>query len=476
MDKNYAESKRVGRGILSLSINKFIFLILGIVYAIIIPRTLGPESFGIFSFWLSIFFIMYFFLEFGAGTTITRYIPQFKKEKKDRSYLIIQRSLLIKLPLILLLMIIPILFLDNLIVIGLIVIATILFSINNILQRYFYAHKKMFLFSSYTITRRTFRIITIPILFLLTGIVGALLGLLITELIILLIYLKPFFKIKPKKIKDKTFKYWNYLKLGLSTYLSSFLSLANSKIAVILSVIYTNFTITGLFGFASEVLLAIKGVMMSMAEGITPNLIEYHIVKNPRRFIRSFILGWRYLCIIIFWISPVLFIYSSFLISTFIGGNYLGSANLIQVLIIGSIFSVLSKDYFNILLVYEKKRAILISNIIEFSVFMVLAVITTPYFGIISLAWSLVCANITAFLYIQFKISKETEISFPAKETLKPLFSSIPMFIIFLLMPSTNIIMVGLSIMLGTLAYISSLFLLKGLEKEDIARFLYIFK
>ena len=87
---------KMGRGIVYIFRGKVAIVGLTLLNATLIPRTLGPEQMGFYTYWLSVCFILGTLLDLGGSPIIFRYIPEFRKRDEGKIRPLIRMVLLLK--------------------------------------------------------------------------------------------------------------------------------------------------------------------------------------------------------------------------------------------------------------------------------------------------------------------------------------------------------------------------------------------
>lgn len=348
------------------------------LFAVFVPRLMGPENYGRFALVtsLSIWFVM--FSNLGLSQVIGRYVPEFKLQgdkeglKKFFSNLLavslgsgtVAASLYLLLTL---------LWLNDLDVILLITIASTVF-----IQAWAHPFFSLFLglnqaarWGMDEIFRRWFSIIFLLLGFYLDGLRGACLGLLLSELIVLSIGIW----------WGKSYLSWSelkldlgylipYLQFGLIFFVSNLLYIAFQHSGeVLVRIFYGNYIEVGYFGLAYNVYLTIAATMPRFVSAFTPLMITL-LAKGKTEELGQWIeqlLKWLSVGGILV-VFAVLFLGND-LVPLVLGVAYRPVAINFMVLSITMLFQALSSVGHLLTLIYERPKLALTASIIRFGAF-----------------------------------------------------------------------------------------------------------
>jgi stage V sporulation protein B len=450
----------------------------GLIFSIILARLLHPELFGIYQLALSVGYLLLTFTDFGINGTIVRYVSYAlgnKDEKLARSYF----KFLFKLKIAFTVVFSSFLaifakalanyiFHNPAIFLPLEITAIFLFlwSILDFLDYTFTALQE---FKYPTIRHSLYegsRLVVVPFLLLLGfSVSGALVGLclaLLAPLLVLFYALKrkgPFLlrgaavSIERKRI----LRFLGYLSFG-SIAGVVFVYVDSIMLGIFMPIEYVGFYRAGYnLVFALTGLVTITTVLFPIFTQIEGAELENAFKKV---FKYSSLLAIPGTIGVIFMAEPI--------VKLIYGEEYLPAV--LPMYVLSLLLAAAPMDFFGILFNAKEKpeyptKLIIVSSILNvvLNYFFILRV------GIVGAAIATVISRYVNFVALGF-LSKRVLSVFPDLQSFyKPLFSSVPMlgFLYFIPQPLTLFVGIG-EIIIAVLIYISTMFLIKGIEKEDI--------
>ena len=214
--------KQISKGALYIWAGKLAALVMYAVNVTLIPRISGPESMGFYSYWLSVYFVSATILDFGAGTILTRYLPELRKTDPESIRPLIKKVVQMKFPLIFLIILGGALLLSReRMYFYPILLASVLLSIATVAKMVLYTYKDMKKYSLVDFTRVSIRLLLILLLFILFKDFGILLAILLSTALVALIFGSFALKLIPKTSGALAAPFRQYLTFGLFIYLGS---------------------------------------------------------------------------------------------------------------------------------------------------------------------------------------------------------------------------------------------------------------
>lgn len=472
------EVRKIGKGTLYILFGKVLLVFLGLLNVSLVPKILGPENMGFYSYWFSIFFILVAILNLGGPEVLTRYIPELRKRNYNSIRPLIEKTIGIKIPFTLLILLIGLfLFSSEKSHFSIIFLASICASIVVILQTILYSYKYMGKYVLIPLSRSVARLFLVIALFILFGAIGILFGILIGAFINLLISGLFIINLLPKTsgALDRPFR--EYLSFGLFVYLGIlFFDLTIWSVVVLSEKYIDDMAVIGFLGLGLQIcLIAIIGIIFSVSESILPSLFEFH-VTNHEKLKRSLELSWKYTNIALFPTIFGLFVLANPAISIVVGEEFLPTVEIIDLLLPATAFIAWSKIHQQILLVYEKKKEIFVTQLIGFIVFLISGLVLIKNIGVTGAPIAISLGTSVGFIGTYFLSSKIIKIHSYSRYIFKPFIASIGMCIILSFIEVKNpTYLLGASV-LGLSIYLIIMLLIKGITRTDIERVKEVFK
>lgn len=476
-DRKYHESKKIGRGSLYILLGRIAMIFLGALNVTLVPRILGPTNMGFYSYWLSVFLILLALLDLGGYSILIRYLPELRKRNQSSVRPLIKKTIELKFPFILLI------FLGGLFVFSreryyflIIFLASTFFSISMIIQAGLYAYGDMKKYALLRFSRVLTRFILILVLFIVLGSIGILYGILVGA--ILVTFISGFFIIKllPKTSGSLEKPIREYLTFGLFVYLGSSFSVLTTWSSVVLSKKYIpDMDLIGFLGLGLQIcLVAIGGIVLFVGESVFPSLVEFH-VTNYEKFKRSLELNWKYTNMILFPIISGFFILSKPVITIVVGEGYLPTVEIIDLFLPAIVFITWTGIHRQILLIFEKKKEIFLSQFIGFVVFLICGLILIKNLGITGAPIAVSLGTFIGFICMYLVSARTMKIHSYLSHIIRPFMASAGMSIILSLVVVNTIITLLGTITFGASIYFILMMLIKGITRDDIERVKNIF-
>lgn len=450
----------------------------GLVFTIILARLLLPELFGVYHLALAVGFMLLTFTDLGINGTLVRYVSHaVGNNDKDLAssyfrYLIKPKFILAFLAsLALILLANPValhVFHKPDLFLPLQIVGIFLFfqSFLDFVASSFVAFHR---FEYTTLTRIIYegmRLILVPILILLGfSVFGALVGLIISVAAALFILTYFLLRNYPFLLKGKTVKIERRRLLRFISYLTIgsisgvfFGSVDSIMLGIFMPVEYVGFYRAGfniVFGIAG--LVSIAGVLFPVFTQLEGDELENAFKKV---FKYSSMLSFPCAFGLLFIAEPV--------IKVVYGIDYLPAV--LPMYILSFLIIIAPLDFFGILFNAKEKpeypaKLIIISStlnvVLNYFLILQIGMIGAAIATVISRYFNIVCLGF---------LSKKVLNVFPHLDTIyKPLFSSLVMLSFLYFVPHPTTILFGIGgIIIAVIIYISVMFLIKGIEKEDI--------
>lgn len=461
------ETKKVGRNIAFTILGQLVGIVIAFLYITFIPRNLGPERLGQFSYWISLCFILAAALDFGTSF-YSRYISEFKIKAPGKVKAILIESLKVDGAIFLgLIFIIPTVLDISPLEMAAVFLGAILTTVLSIFAQVFYSYERLG-YSSFI--RNVMRCIRIALILLIvkSG-VNLLWALFLPELITVFLYALPFKNILPDEKPSLPEGMKRYLSFGLYAYLGTvcFLVLGRSTV-VLAKEMVGDLNLVGYTSIGVEIsIYALRILAVSVFFAALPSGIRYMSNDDQNRFDRFLELSWRYGNIIIFPLcfGFVLFGYKA--VELFIGKRYIPGVPIIFSFLPSSVLLFWLQAHHHLLVIYEKKEFLFYSSLISVLIFITIATGTVFKIGIYGLPLSLSIGLLAGYIYAYLRTSSFKKIRGYFSSILKPLGSGMVMsFVVYLLRMFSSMDMIYL-VLLGAITYIISMIFFKGISKED---------
>lgn len=464
------DKRELWKGFLFVLSSKVAIITLGIVQITIIPRILNPTNMGIYSYWLSVLLIFSTILDLGGPEILSRYLPVLRMRDQKSVKSMFKKNIQVKIFLLPPLILAGLyLFKDERAYFIIIFSASVFASLSNLIQAGFYGFKDFSRYSMIQASRILIRLIFVIILFSLLGSIGIIYALLGGATLTALLFYPRIKKLVPPHYGKLSTSFTEYFFYGLYLYSGNTLGILNIWLAVILVKNFIpDLEVVGFLGLAIQIcLFAITGVVASVYESIFPTLIEFH--TNNHSQLRKFIgLNWKYTNIILMPAVIGFYFLADPTISFFIGMEYLPTAEIIRYILPAVIFFTWRGVYQQVLLIFEKKKEYLLTQLAGFLSFFTLAIILINNIGVLGASIAISFGSFISFLFCYFYANKLIKIKSYIMHAIKPVLASLVAFGVINMIEIDSIFILLSSVILGILIYLSVMILIRGITKEDI--------
>lgn len=454
----------------------------GFIITVMLARLLSPEEYGIYYLAISIGFFLLTFTDLGVNGTLVRYVSHAigeNDEKLARSYFRylfkfnIFLTLTVSISLILFAKPLaygvfnkPSLFLP-LEAMGIFVLlmsfVTFLRGGFNALHQFKYDTLKSIIYEG-------LRLILIPTFILLGfSIFGAMIALCLSVLITLLILL--YFMIKNYSFlfkgdvveinRKKILRFFSFITIG------SISGVIFAYVDSIMLGIFLPAEWVGFYRAGYNIVFAVAG-LITIANVLFPVFTQLEGSELRGAFNRVF----KYSMVFSFPAALGLIFVSENLVKLVFGVEYLPAAAPMQILSLIILIATTSGFFGHILYAKEKPEYTAAITIISMSMNVFLNYILILEYGIIGAAVATVISRYFNFIALVYLSKKVLDI-FPGWGSFyKPLISSLMMFVFLYMIPSPDTLLIGVvEVFVGLVIYTTTLFLIKGIGKEDLEYF-----
>ncbi len=486
-------SVKIARESIWQAIYTFISKFGALIFVILLARFLKPEGFGIYNLAMVITLVFITFTELGINQTTLRYVSDAlgKKQKSKavgylRYLLKIKTILTIIFSLLLIILSYPLAFFifkkpEIFPLLLALSVYLIILSYETFFERLFYAINQIKYLLFKEITLQVLKISVASLVFFIIiekfRTIWIILGLILVNFIALLILLFLLRKLAPFLLKKSSIGIDKKRVLNFLKYLS---------IAGIFSVLfgYIDTLMLGIFvtpdyiGYYSSALSLVTslGVIFSVAWVILPVFTQLKESQMKDSFDKVF----RYICLLSIPLTFGALIFGRYFIRLFFGYDYL-LATIPFMFLTGHIFYVILGGVIISLFSSKEKpkyvtKMILIASLMNIILNLVLISVLVK----ISFTWAISGAAIATVISVYFylfalmiRAKKDFGIRFKFSYFIKPLFSSLVMFVVLFLINKVfitdmNLIIGIFEILLGVIIYFAIMALIRGVGKQDI--------
>jgi len=226
--------------------------------------------------------------------------------------------------------------------------------------------------------------------------------------------------------------------------------------------------IVGYTSIAVEISLYVLRIIgTSVFFAALPSGVRYLANDDLNRLDRFLELAWRYGNMLIFPLAFGFLFIGNKLIGIFVGEEYVAGVPLMFSFLPSAIILFWLQAHIHILIIYEKKQALLYSNLISVLGFIVMAMILVARIGIYGLPLSLAIGLFIGYGYAYYRTSSFSTIKNYLSSILKPIGSGLVMILVMMGLKRISLIHWAYFIPVGAIFYIISMVLIKGISKED---------
>jgi len=394
-------SRSIGQGATKIFIGKAIGLVIAFLSLVTIPRWLGPEQMGYYSYWLAIFFILVALYDLGNARLIQRYISEFLTVGQEQVKPFLKRIFCLEFLLFGLIILVGSFYFSSRLVSFLIIaIGALLHSLAAIIQNYFYAQKSMGKFTAIPVIINFSRWLGLLVLVFFFKQLGILLAIILGAIIVWLSWGSHFLRQLPQVSGSlaKPFKF--YFLTSLTFFGVNIFFILTNRLAVPLAETFLqDLTLIGYLGTALLIVLqTLKNFTVTLAESILPSLVDYYVQEAKEKMKVIVATAFKYTNLLVF---PLIFGLAALIepfIYYFIGADYLPTTRIIIWLLPALLFLSWYEINNRILIAEEKIRTIFLIQLTGFLVFIILSLALISQLGIIALPLALSLAALVNFI------------------------------------------------------------------------------
>lgn len=454
--------------------------LLAFVYFTIIAREIGAENLGKYSFALSFAMIFTIFVDLGLTSAMVREVAKIKEKIKEFTNAVFGAKIIF-----------------SLLTFGLVVVAINIMNYPEITKNFVYLAAISLILDSFHLTfygvfrgGRNLKYESIGLVLGQLVVLGfgavvvyfnlslyLLFAALISGSVFNIIYSAVLVKLKenflPRPIFDKkSFKY--LFKISISFALAGIFVKIYSYIDTVLLSCLKGDLAAGLYSIPIKLTLAFQFIPMALVASLYPTM-SYYYSSSRERLEGIFLKGMRYLMFIATPLAFGLYVISDKLILTLYGTEYTPSILPLKILSFGLIFAFLSFPVGSILNACDRQKtqtkilgATMIINIILNSVLIYFySVVGASIAALVSYLFLVLVGMMYARKIVKYNIWYLSKIG------IQTFFASVLMAsTVYLLKPYVGFVMLGI---VGILVYPVYLYIIGGIEKEDVSYFRNIF-
>lgn len=471
---------QIGKKLISNTIYLFLdwfsLTLFGFLFWLVAAKTLSPEGYGIVVTVVNFIMLVTTFTSLGIGPAVIKLIPEFVARKKIKdAYSLVKFSTKLLLIILVPIMLLLLLFSQNLSTLLKIPLIAILLCIFSIFFSSFFGlfysvllgfqnMKKCFLVDSTYLSIRI--VISLILVFLGFHYYGFLVGILLSWFLgLFLIIDKHYFKLTTSISHKKLFYY--SIPAFITTMASALMTYTPNIILMILK--YPE--ITGIFAVAFTLSSIIRVIPSVFTQALVPIISGLSIKRDPKTQ-QSYLIAlvFRYALFLILPISFLLLLFSKYAVLLFSKYAFIEATSYLSILVPASLLAGMGSIFlFNIYAIGKPKtqRNILVAVAITF---LLISIPLTKYYSATGLSFGYLSAMILLFFLSAFYIKKYIGLKLFVSDILKVIISSaLIALVLFFLKPfiSNIVTLLSISIPVGLL-YLFSLLFLKFYRKEDI--------
>jgi len=465
---------QTGRGTILILLGKMAMILVALAQAVIIPRTLGPQSMGFYAYWVSIYFILASIFQLGGPSIIARYIPDLRIRQEEAIKPLINTVLLMRIPVIVLVGLAGSLFFrGELTHYFVIFVGAAFFSVAIVFSSVFYAYRRMGIYASMPIVRIILKVGLILFLFPSWGNQGTLLALLGSAVMVCVCLGLALLPLLPTSSEKRTGAIKEYATFGLWIYLAALAAIMSNRLVVVLARQYVDdLAVIGFLGLAQQVFFVLTPVVFSIGEGVLPSLIESHTLAR-KKISLSIELAWKYTSLLVFPLMAGVYVLARPAVAVLVGEDFVPAVPIINLFLPAMMLSSWSYIHREILFTYKKQRFILISALIKLAVFLSSAPFLLKIMGISGAPIAVflgALASYTCNLIVSRRIQR---IPRYIQHVVRPLAASIGGGLIISFIPVSGLVSLVGAAAAGLGLYFTLMWLMGGISFQDIRRIGY---
>ncbi len=363
-------SRSISNAIVVFSGRAFI-AVLSIAYLVVIPRVLGPESYGFYNYWFAQIFLLMTIFDLGSSDMLKRYLPHMLHRRSGQARTLVRDVLVAKLALMpLALLAVP----------GhdawhfylLILAASVLGTWSWITSDIHYAAGNMGRYSLYHLMRKLVRLLLLVALFLLFGELGIIAALVASEVIVFAVFLALLRDTVPRPAAPLPRPFVRYAAFGLVVYLATVLYMVVARAPIIIAK-EQGFSYTEIAYLALAIdicYFGLRELFYAISESVQPAQALQHAEGRMDRVAASIRASGRWTLMLMCPCLLALYFMLD-LVLGLIGEGYLPAAPVVAAFLPVVVFNTLTFVYRQALIIAERQRWILVACGAGFAVFVV---------------------------------------------------------------------------------------------------------
>ncbi len=470
---------KIAKGTTFIIAGRVAGVISGFLFILIVPRVLGPEHMGYYSYWFSIFSILVLIMNFGGNQTLQRFIPELAIEDPGCIKSLLYRTALVKLVLCAVIAVLVFaVFRDTPLTALVITAGACVYSLVNLTGQFFYGLKQMDKFAVMAPLQSLGRLGCVVLFFLLWNTRGIIFGIIVSGLLYLLVYALPFVRNLSAcgPIKKCAFSW--YFRSGFFLFAGDVLFIIMQRLMVPISKKFVgDLAALGHLGLAFLIFQTLSTVPKSIALGLLPRVVELlkehdssddSVAFDELRSIYNE--TWRYITVLIFpIIAGVAFLIHP-AIRIFIAPSYLPAAHISFFLLPALYFA--SYMPLNIKYLQAHNKGLFLAGVTASicALFIVLCATATALLGTAGAALALSASLMILWFILTLSQDKYIDYKKLVISTFKSVIASISMLAAIWKIPVSGVMVLTLNIVAGACVYFLVLWLVRGITEVDIRR------
>lgn len=465
-----SDVRRFGKNTLALFIAQIISSILSILLGIFIARDLGVISLGKYSFAFSFVLFFSIFIDLGYNTFLIREVARDKsKVNKFVSNLISFRLILGVIVFIFIIMTINLMGYpsDTKNVVYLFAFYILIESFSTIYRSVFRAFERMEYEALITILSNLLRV-SFALIFIFLGYGLMVIGLIfifsgIFDLLISTIVCERKFVKSKLEIDFSFFK--GTIKIALPLVMTSLFTTVFIKADTIMLSILKGDAVVGWYNAAYNLVLGLRFIPGLIVTAIVPTLSYYYITSKTllKAIYEKY---FRYLIILGLPAAMGITLLSDKIILLVYGSKFANSIIALQILSWDVLLIFLYTMLSGLLISIDRQNKMAITAAVTALLNVLLNIILIPYYSYIGAAVATVCSETFLFIIYFYLVSKQIYLLPIHKILAKPLIALVIMSLFILFFSWLNFFIL---VIFGALIYFGTLYLIKGVSKEDLA-------
>ena len=445
--------------------------------ALLIPRLLGPQSMGVYAYWVSIFLVLQAAFELGTLSVLARYLPEYWMARPGAVRSLFRLMLGVKFPVILAVLgagvfLTP----DPPLHFAAVAAAAGITAVGIAYARVLYARGRMAQYALYPLVRVGTRLLLILALFPLLGDGGTVLAFLAGSILTALVFGPLAERLMPGQSAPLPQPMRFYLAFGLWTYLGGLAAMFTRWGPVLLCRhIGVPFAALGMLGLGIQLMLFARNLLACVADGTLPTLVALRLTE-PDRFSRALAACWRYTNILLFPLAAAFCTLARPAIVRLIGPEFAQSGDILRGLVPAIVFFAWAHPHGHVFLVHERKPPLLLTNLIGLVVFAVVGGLLVPAAGIHGAVLALNAGTLAAYVYALVVTHRLQPVPGYGLAVLRPAACALIMATVMHAIQAPRLVPLALAATAGLAVYIGLMLVVGGISAQDLRRLVELLK